>query len=199
MNEATIIHQMNLGNSYIKAEQWGKALQIFRKLEKHLPRDPNIQQNIGWIKSQRIDQFKEPSNILNIFIQYTHLLNLLEWLTLLLILVTTVNLLMFLFHQAKKRNHKQLHQLKKGLWGVSIGCIVTITIIIFHIITTPKLGIITVQRTALLPTPSSSFEPSLYLHDGTEFKLLKQGHMWTQIKLPNGLTGWIKPENYQKL
>jgi tetratricopeptide (TPR) repeat protein len=58
----------NIGNAYFKAGSIGKAILYYKKAEKYIPSDKNLQHNLQYVRSKRVDQIseKEQNRILRV-------------------------------------------------------------------------------------------------------------------------------------
>ena len=185
LDQATMAY--NIGNSWYLAGQYGYSLLWLRRAELLDRHDPQLQQNMAYVRSQRID------NLPALFGS--------PWLTTLYSWSGSVwwlgicSLAYLLFWW-------QLWCFIRGgfvqgsrLLGVSVLMLVILSSQVFRIVYTPAEsdGVITVREVVARKGPGLIYNPAFtsLLNQGTEFILLQQDNDWAEVTFSNGEKAWL--------
>ena len=187
----------NLGNAYFKAQDIGRAILNYRRAERYIPGDPNLQQNLAYVRSRLQDRF-EPA-------QRTQVLRT----------------LLFFHYDFPPGVRAALLAVFSGLfWGLAAvrlfrrewapgwalavlgaaGLLMLGSLAVEAAAAGPAEGVILSPQVVARKGDGASYEPSFTepLHAGTEFRLLEERNGWFRIELPDGRTCWI-PEDAAEL
>lgn len=180
----------NLGNSYLKNDQIGKAILNYKKALIYHPRNVDIKTNLQFAIDETKDQFSTEETvepILHILMFWYYSLNITELIiiTLLTNLIMCTGFIVNLFYS-------------NNILKISSHVILTIFIILFAS-TIIKLydnyniseGVVVVKETDIRSGYNTSYATVFKLHEGTIFKITESKDGWYKILLSNGQKGWI--------
>jgi len=184
----------NMGNTYYRLGDIGRAILFYRRAQLIIPADPNLKHNLRYVRSQRKDlvptrqdslvlrtlffwhSSSPPRVKLSIFITFFWGACLLAVLTLL---------------QAN-RNKRWKRAFLAFCSGIAL--LMLISLITDEIrLRTLKDGVITTEEVVARKGDGIAYQRSFVepLHQGTEFTLLEERAGWYYIELSDGRTGWI--------
>lgn len=182
----------NAGNSYYFANDYGMSLYSYLCAEQYTPYDNNLQQNISFLRKQRIDKFeKSELTILKEDILFWHY-KLSSKTRLIIFYVCYIILWIIVIIPGKN-----IAVTRSLLITLSIICTLLVTSIIIHRFTGSGLrGVITSEAIVARKGDNYVYEPAFKepLHSGTEFSCLEQRGDWSLISLDNGEQCWVPSE-----
>ena len=178
----------NLGNTYFKLDELGKAIWYYKKVLKFAPRDKDAQKNLGLAQAKIIDRVKPLplavtlNKIINYFTINFFLLGLLG-------IGFLANLFLFFYRRGK--GPKQPFYVY-----ILIGGLLLLFVVMFSLKTYQEFGVrkgvlVGIKKVAVKSGPTQSLKTLFYIHDGVQFKISKKVDNWVKIKLTNGWTGWL--------
>lgn len=184
----------NLGNAYFLTEDIGRAILNYRRAERYIPNDPNLHQNLDYVRNQRLDRIEEP--------QKTRVLKtLFFWHYDLAMRTRGILFVLFslgLWVCASVRLFKR-HALLT--WGIA-GC-VALSALLFGSVAVEAVGHARDRSGVLLAGEviarkgdGDTYQPSFKepLHAGAEFALVEDRPAWRHIQLRDGRRCWIPRE-----
>jgi hypothetical protein len=185
----------NLGNAYFLKEDLGRAILNYRRAEELDKADTNIQKNLAFARSRRIDKVavKTERRVLHtlFFWHYDFSIKTKFLLMCICFAIVFVSLTAMLWY------------VKSAPWvfgtvvcGLLTICFLTSVVLETRIRSHRVCGVITapevIARQGDGPNYPESFKDSL--HAGTEFDLLERRSVWFHIRLTDNSDGWI-PDN----
>ncbi|MFC1754758.1 tetratricopeptide repeat protein [Thermoproteota archaeon] len=188
----------NLGNSYYRMGEIGRAVYYFKKAQRLSPRDADIRVNLASAKEKVVDKVSKTSGI-------GPPLNwdwLVSWVSFneavagLLVILILFNSLLLLY--VIKKRGELFRNVFFSVFGVLIIYLIFFGMYyqtMFHV----KHGIIISTKIEAKSEPSSTVKTLFYLHEGVECRVLKQIGQWDNIELKNGLSGWVKSNDLMVL
>ncbi len=185
----------NLANAYLHSQNIGKAIVNYRRAEALDQNNADIQKNLAFARSRRIDQvdLETQTRILHtlFFWHYDFSLQTRFALACLFFGLTCTGLTLLLW---RTRKHVYLVQALISL-GLCLGLGISIAVTQIQNQTTHH-GVITAPQVTARQGDSESFPPSFKdpLHAGTEFLLLEVRPHWLHVQLDNGSKAWIPDE-----
>ncbi len=188
----------NIGNTYFRLGDVGRAILSYRRALRYLPNDPNLLQNLIYARSTRVDQLQERETrqiLKTIFFWHYDLATRIRliafcssfgliWLCALLFLLT---------HRPSIK------------WGILVS--ICLSAAFFGSLVAEeigsrrnRIGVIVVSEVVARKGDSESYQPSFRdpLHAGTEFKVVEQRPEWLHVELTDGRRTWI-PEQSAEL
>ncbi len=180
----------NLGNAYLKTGDMGSAILNYRKAEKFIPRDEDLQANLKYAHELTRDnvECKELISFLKNFCFWYSKLNIYE----LLYLFLAVNFLLWSFLAARLFYKEEA--LKILLYanifllfvvGPSFG-------LKFYNHYFVKTGVVTSKEIRVRSGSTVNGTVLFKLHDGAEFEWVQEIEGWVKIRLCDGKKGWVQ-------
>ncbi|MCP4453960.1 MAG: hypothetical protein GY809_21065 [Planctomycetes bacterium] len=182
----------NLANAYLHSRDIGRAIVNYRRAEALDQNNADIQKNLAFARSRRIDQvdLETQTRILHtlFFWHYDFSLQTRFALACCFFGLACTGLTLLLW-----RTRKNVF-LIPALIGLGLCAGLGISIAVTQIQNgTTHFGVITAPKVTARQGDSESFPPSFKdpLHAGTEFLLLEARPNWLYIQLDNGSKAWI--------
>ena len=182
----------NLANAYLHNQNIGKAILNYRRAEALDQNDADIQKNLAFARSRRIDQvdLETQTRILHtlFFWHYDFGLQTRFALACCFFGLTCTAFTLLLW-----RTRRSVYLvLALGSLGLCLALSLSIAVTQIQNRTT-HYGVITAPQVTARQGDSESFPPSFKdpLHAGTEFLLLEARPNWLHIQLDNGSKAWI--------
>ncbi|HNZ66845.1 MAG: tetratricopeptide repeat protein [Planctomycetes bacterium] len=181
----------NLGNIYFYLGDLGNAILHYRQAEKYIPHNPQLQQNLMYAQSKRIDKISEKvqTQILKTIFFWHYDLSSHTRLLLFLIFYS-----MFFISLITRCFFKHSSQ----IYIIIISLFLTLHLLISLTITTVQntkqnQGIIIAKEIVARKGDGELYQPRFQqpLHAGTEFILIEDRGQWKQIELQDGNRAWI--------
>lgn len=182
----------NLGNTYFKLNNVGRAILCYEKALRLNPADQDLSENLAFVKTFRIDQLEEsetPSWLKTISLIH-NLVGLNGQLRAVISLWILTNGGIALWILRRDRN-----------WRRVAGYVITILLILlFSLLVSVGVkinerlkweGIIVVEKVDLLSGPSNDNPVLVSIHEGMKVEIRNETEEWYQVILPNGWNGWI--------
>ncbi len=185
----------NLGNAYFLKGDLGKAILNYRRAEKLDSADTNIQKNLAFARSRRVDKvkLKTEKRVLHtlFFWHYDFFLKTKFVLTCLFFALFCVSLTVMIW--VGRIAPVTVITVISGLLFI---CLLTSVVLEANNQARKVCGVITVEDVVARQGDGQSYSPSFKdpLHSGTEFDLLENRHGWLHIQLSDNSEGWI-PES----
>jgi hypothetical protein len=181
----------NIGNAYFRMKDLGRAVLNYRRAERYIPNDPNLQQNLAYARTRRLDRIEEPqrSRILRtlFFWHYDLSTGVRSWaftvFYLLLWCAATVRL------WVRRAGPSWVAALAGLLATVCLVSLVAETVQR----RTAEPGVILAEQVVARKGNSTTYEPSFRepLHAGTEFERLEDRGAWYHVALADGRRCWL--------
>ncbi len=198
----------NLGNAYFLKEDIGRAILNYRRAERLDKADTNIQKNLAFARSRRIDtvEVKTEERILEtlFFWHYDFSIKTKFLITCVCFAIVCISITVILWRGSPREITSLTISRGKSTWLVvtaTICGLLTASFLASVIVETRSrantiCGVITdrqvVARQGDGPNYPESFKDPL--HAGTEFDLIEQRSGWFHIRLADDSDGWI-PDN----
>ena len=180
----------NLGNSYLKTGETGKAILNYRKAELFIPRDEDLQANLKYAHSLVLDNIecKELISFFEDFCFWYSKLNVYELLSFFLVLN-------FLFWSLLAIKLFYKGEMLKVLLYLNIFLILIIGpsagLKIYSHYFNSK-GAVTAKEILVRSGSTINSTVLFKLHDGTEFEWIEENKEWVKIRLCDGKKGWVQ-------
>lgn len=193
----------NLGNTYSKLGQTGRAVLYYEKAKHLIPGDADLNANLEYIRNKSGQSLRGPWYYeLNQFLAYLATSDQLTTISsILFFLLIALLILTVLFPQKIKSEPGGMKPLwLYGILSISIVFLVSLTITVLTIREQARS-----QAVAVGETTEVRFEPNsaatLYyeLKEGALVYLLQERNGWALIKRPDGKRGWVEENNLMKI
>ena len=193
----------NLGNSYYKLGDWGRAIVNYRRALVVAPRDGDIQTNLALARAETVDALDQESELISIRIASAGAM----WLTfnetarLALGVWLVFGVTMFAYSQLTIRRWREVLQLLLvGLITLVIGLSGLLVVHYYVQENYPAAVIVVDEPVDIRSGPGTQFVTEFTLHSGAEVTWLEQRGPWTRIALPGGnLQGWLDANDVERV
>ncbi len=187
----------NLGNAYYKSNNTAQAILNYERAKKLDPHNEDILVNLKLANQKIEDKIDEAPQLF--LTQWkdgiVQLFSEKEWS---IICILTVILALILFSMYVSSQGRILKQI--GFWG---GCIFILTSMIVFFIAKESYhqtkysndAIITSATVTATGSPNENGTKLFILHEGTKVDITQEEENWTEIKIANGNTGWVKSKD----
>jgi hypothetical protein len=184
----------NIGNTYYRLGDIGRAILYYRRALLLTPADPNLKHNLHYVRSLRADLIpsRQDSAVFRTLFIWHYVLPPRLKLSLFIAAFWATTLLAahLLLRPDRKKRWKRASLAVGGL--VALLMLVSITAGEISLRTLSD-GVITAEEVIARKGDGIAYQRSFVdpLHQGTEFELLGERAGWYYIELTNGKTGWI--------
>jgi tetratricopeptide (TPR) repeat protein len=177
----------NLGNSFFKAGEIGRAIAAYRHAEAIAPRDPDLRANLQFVRNQ----VQGPTLMPNRWQRWLAKLTVNEWTGL-----ASVGLWVWLLSLALAQFRPGLKPAFRGTTLFSgIASAVLCLCLGFAVLTNPPQTAIVIAHEALVHNgPLDESQAAFSVHDGAELTVLDRKDRWLQISVGDRRIGWLKRE-----
>ncbi|MBU0650727.1 tetratricopeptide repeat protein [bacterium] len=188
----------NIGNCYFRKQDYGRAMLYYERAKKFIPGDSDLKENIDLIKKFYIKDVVEYKKwwLLEVFDKITDFFSFRFWLylSMAVYIVFCLNLIVYV-HTKSKGNARF-----KGLlspFGVFFVVLLLVVGYKYYNDYYIKQGVIIEEKVEARSGPDKEFDVLFKLHTGLKIRIVSQDKVWTKIKLPRGLEGWVKTETVE--
>lgn len=189
----------NMGNSYYKLDQLGKARLYYERAAKFMEGDEALTENISILRLRLVDQIEPPPQFfLSAWWQYVINLvplNTLVWIEVVLLWLVLTLLSMRIYYRSRGRGkHLSVpyHSALVIFIVVTLICIQKI-----YNLETERHGVIMKPSVTLFAEPKQGGTEVFVLHEGTKVKIERQNQDWFEIRLEDGKTGWLEGDHFE--
>ena len=190
----------NLANTRFREGQLGPAILEYERALEYLPRNRDIRHNLEFVRNLMVDEELKPvlyGGTMGFLIRLHSLLNLRENL-----LAVALLLWMAAILYAWRIIHPDSGITRRTGW-------LRVTLLILLLFGVLSAGIKIYQnesrdRAIILAAvsevrtgPGENYSVAFSLHEGTAVKVESRRPDWVQIRLPNGLTGWLPSKDLE--
>jgi hypothetical protein len=189
----------NLGNAYLLKDNIGKAILNYRRAQKIDSSDANIQKNLDFARSQRIDKIipKAQKRIMEtlFFWHYDFSLQTKFILAFFFFAALCITLTMIVW-----LGRSAITSATAVIAGILTICFIASVVVENRERTRLICGVITAQNVVARQGDGQNYPTSFKdpLHEGTEFDVLERRPGWLHIRLSDNNEGWI-PDNSAEL
>jgi tetratricopeptide (TPR) repeat protein len=183
----------NLGNTYFKLGQRGKAILYYERAKRLMPRDKDIRKNLRYAISLNEDKTYAPfSSILGSLITIDELTFLLFLFSLFLAAAIVVYIL---FYDTGMKKIARYAIFTFG--GILLFCFI-ILILSVHISNIPG-AIVLISEISAKSSPDEGSTILFSLHEGTMVEIERMRGKWAKIKLSDGTAGWVLSNRIERI
>jgi hypothetical protein len=182
----------NLANAYFLKEDIGRAILNYRRAARLDGGDINIQKNLAFARSQRIDKVnvQTEKRVLEtlFFWHYDFALKTRFFLACLFFAVLCATLTVMVWY-----GRGPATSVVALVAALLLTCFLTSVVVDSHRRTHTAYGVITADEVVARQGDGPNYAPSFKdpLHAGTEFELIEQRPGWLHITLADGTDAWI--------
>lgn len=189
----------NIGNSYYRLNKLGLAILHYEKALKQDPSLEDAQVNLSRAEALTIDKIEQLPlpGIVRVYKGFLSALNTEGWAMVSLTLAFVFLVFVVVINFSKNST------LRKSLFLVnSINLFLVLLGLIFAFSSQyyDKEELILVKDNAYIKSePTKSGKDLFILHEGTKVQLKQENNAWIQIKLSDGLIGWVEKGAFKKI
>jgi len=189
----------NLGNSYFKMGQTGKAILNYERALKIDPGNEDVEYNISIVKARTTDNIREVPKLFIVewWEGFLAAFSTTTWL--LIVVAVYIMLLIFLgiYFTGKTGRLQRL-----GFLGGSVclaALIISIILLVSHVnrVTSSEYGVLIEAEYAVKQSPSSSSSDVFIIHEGLKFSIEDKVNEWSRIRLSDGKVGWLPSGTFE--
>jgi tetratricopeptide (TPR) repeat protein len=184
----------NLGNSYYRNNELGKAIYYYELARKMEPNDEDVRINLGIASSKTVDKIDSKENFFINAVK-TNILSSFStrtWGWISVFAITFSALLFFVFVNSGTVLVKRICFL--------FSCILFICFVMAYGLGYSalsakyqnKFAIILSREIRVMNEPTAMAKSKFNLHEGTKIRVVENNGDWVLIKLDNGNEGWVK-------
>ncbi len=184
----------NIGNIYFRLGDTGKAILHYRRAERFIPNDVNLQQNLNYARSRCVDKIepKPQAQVLRTIFFWHYDLggSIRAW------ILAVVSSLLWVSAGAyvlKRRAWLRYATVSCAVLSLALACSLAVEA---YQQTHIRWGVILEREVMGRKGDSTTFEPTFKepLHMGAEFSLVEERKGWLHIELADGRRCWV-PES----
>lgn len=182
----------NLGNTYVRLGEIGRAILNYRKARLLLPRDGDLEANLQYARSLTKDRIEGAAPSLWNTLAFWHFgMNLRE------LLVTFLFFHALFWASALVNLYRNSEWAKWGLWlSLLLSLLLGVSTALKARETFRNTGGVVLAEEAPVRAGFSRNDTTLFvLHEGAEFTILDRKEGWWKITLEDGKKGWVTSES----
>ena len=181
----------NLGNSYFKLGELGKAIAAYREAKSLKPRDADIQANLQLCRRLRAERIIDEGQNMGILGVISQPFTLDEHAFIALGLWFLFAILLMMFSGNRRLS------VRRDVLLYTTLIILAMSIIALgerlYEANTNRQGVIVVDEVAVLSGPGQQYAIQFLLHDGAEIFIMEERANWARIELSGGkMQGWVE-------
>lgn len=186
----------NLGNSYFRVNNLGKAILNYEKALKHEPGDEDVIYNLRITQARTIDKIQEVPRIFisewwNVIVTG---LSVSGWGIVLIISYVLLILFVGIYFLARSGSTQRL-----AFYAGSVNLAIVFLVLILFISSynreaAASYGILLEDVITAKQSPHLQSSDAFVIHEGVKFEIEETLNDWAKIKLADGKIGWL-PEN----
>lgn len=182
----------NLGNTYFKLNQLGRAILFYERARRLAPGDADTAENLAFVSNLRVDQIEKPENPfwLTMLVKLHNLIGLENQIMLCVMLWILANgglMLRILRHDRVSRQLSGIVMI--GTLLVLIPTLLSVGIKLHQ--RSQSEGVVLAEKVDLLSGPGEDNPVLVSIHEGLKVEIRNATSEWFQIVLPNGWNGWV--------
>jgi tetratricopeptide (TPR) repeat protein len=189
VNQDGVIH-FNLGNAYYQTGDLGRALVSYRRAQTFIPRDADLNQNIGRVRGERIDLESDESGLLDgLSAVTTSILTFgeLAWLVWVWWLISFSSLCAAILRPNWRETLRPIL--------IVVGVLATIGVfLLVGRLAASRLrppAVVVEKTVPVMSGPGERYLELFELHAAAELTVVDTRGEWTRFHLPDGREGWI--------
>ena len=187
-NAASAAVLFNIGNSWFKSGQIGRAIAAYRKAQRLSPRDPDVRANLQFARNR----VQGPKWTPNIWESWLGKATLNEW----TLLASNAFWLLFVLLILGHWRPSLKRSLRSLIWLAALGTLVLgyCTGAALHIRRAHAIAIVTSPSAVVRHGPLEESSTAFTARDGAELKLLDRKDDWFLVSDGKKNTGWVRKE-----
>ena len=181
----------DIGNTYFRMGDLGRAILNYRRAQRYLPNDPNLAQNLQYARKRRTDQIeeKQQTKVLKTLLFWHYDLS-----SQARSVVFAVGFVAFWLGASVRLFARRLPP-RWVLVCLGVVAVLFLGSLVFENLAERhgKAGVVLAEEVIGRKGDGESYQPAFEepLHTGTEFRLKEDRNDWYQIELPDGRDCWL--------
>ena len=183
----------NIGNCYFRINNYAKAMLYYERAKRLIPRDKDLINNIDLINSQYVKDNVELKRwwVFEMVDYIADFLNFQVWVLISLILYALLGLIIFIYIGKNKRLAYYM--------GIILICSSLLSAHIYYRDYYIKQAVILNDDVHVKSSPSEDFDDVFVLNLASKVQVIGSEANWLNIRLGNGLEGWVLKESIELL
>lgn len=192
----------NLGNSYYRVKNMGKAVVYYKKALKLDPSNADAKANLAMAKARCVDKIEQvPEFMVVTWIKNVRdLLSSDSWAGIGIAAMVVLCIISLFFRYAIKRSRGKT--VAFILWVVAFAVVVisfAFSVSAYNKAKGGEEAVVVSAVGSIKSSPSQDGNPIFILHEGTEVKLLETVEDWCKIEIADGRQGWVKSSDLEMI
>ena len=189
----------NLGNTYLRLGELGRAILAYRRAEQYMPHDARLAANLRFVRAQRVNQIEQPARSrLMESLFFWHYGTALKSRLITGLVVFCLGWAALIVHLFAAR--RLLVAAFVGATVLSLALGVSVGTQYYRQRTVPD-GVVLAGDVVVRKGNGYSYAPQFEqtLQPGAEFTCVEERGEWMRIRLPDGQEGWIPADTTETL
>ena len=196
--ESAALHY-NIGNSYFRLGNIGRAILNYEKALKIDPNDEDVIYNLKIAEARTVDKIKSVPKLF--IIEWWEILlagfSVSGWSTLFIFLYLIFLTLIAFYFMSKSA---QIQKLSFYLGTINLGVIFIVIILFvssYSKETNSTYGILLDESISAKQSPNIESTDAFLIHEGVKFEIEEKFNNWAKIKLADGKVGWLPQSSFE--
>lgn len=189
----------NLGNAYYKQIDIGKAILNYERATRLLPDNEDIQYNLQLANLRVIDKIQSPPQFFfSKFVERIKNLFSIDSLSMIVLIAYIMTVVLIIIMMLVKLG--SFRMMTKVITYVFVIVLILSSLLLYmkiHEMNHTRYGIILVPKVIVYSSPEENGTEIFSLHEGSKVKLTRAIDSWSQIRLTDGKTGWLKNDAFE--
>lgn len=190
----------NLGNSYARREELGRAVVNYLRAQQLAPRDQDIADNLAWVRGNTTDLELVDSEFpffISHFMALVFAVSLGQWSWILLVLVWCLCASV----AYKWRLESFPDGLRRTMLVVAALVLISAAIVFWRwrIEEVRQTAVVVVKEVAVRSGPDETFGVQFMVHDGLTVRIQEERQQWVRISLGGESLGWMPLASVEKV
>lgn len=179
----------NLGNAYLRSGELGRAIASFRRCQRLLPREEDVQANLDFARKSTRDAIEppRPSSLASALFFWHYASSRGERMRLAVVL----NVLLWSL-LAWRLYRRESELLRWSFLAVLVILVAVAGSLVFESALPQRLAVVVPQEIDVHSGNDTETVVRFKLHAGTEVEVVEARRDWLRIRLPDGEGGWIE-------
>ncbi|MBR8784733.1 hypothetical protein IX308_000914 [Porphyromonas levii] len=189
----------NLASAYYKNGDMGLAVLNFNRAYRIDPSDRDTRFNLQFVSSQITDKMEETPKLFisRWFDAVSHWFSLTTWNLLSALFILLVAIGIFLYFRGRSTTARRV-----GFYGGITALLLTLLVNIiayrsYHFAHEAKEAILLSSIITIKSSPDASAKDIAVVHEGLKVETLQSLSGYTEVRLPDGIIGWIPMGSYE--
>ena len=191
----------NLGNAYYKEKSWGPAVLNLERALKLNPKNSRARENLEFVRLQLKDRFPEESGgaTARLAGSLYNLLSVRETSAVFLGVFLLLQLLWTIYLMKKEPGPRTVVTLASSILLailLILGPLLAVKLYRAHGV---EYGVLMAPTVTAKSAPQGDATNLFVVHEGAKVRLFEQVEGWRRVALPNGMTGFIPLDSFEKI